>query len=293
MGDPSRQAALGYWLASVLAAPLLLGYWGRHIKPLNKRFTLEDLIRIHANRMPRVKPVVNCDPREDKDPDGPWAPAWTEWEWVEKHKISIDQMLDMDAPSKPLRTALLAQLRLKNPAGQQRTTRCVQGAMLICLERIVNGRQAGNDTLDRMAETFEPFYLKDYRKLQHEGPLPCDDIIKECWSQIAPDSPMGRIIAEAVRRHYFSSTQVTWMVEKARDESGVIESSAFLWLRPTCRPLWLTIHQIGLEVSNVEACAVASHYKFEQEEGHAIKTPYLRSAVFGLNDILGLHPEKK
>ena len=107
LGDPSRQAALGYWLASALTAPLLLGYWGRRIKLLNKRFTLEDLIRIHAQRMPRVKPVVNCDPREDKDPDGPWAPAWTQWEWVEKHKIPIEQMFDMDAPPKTLRTALM------------------------------------------------------------------------------------------------------------------------------------------------------------------------------------------
>ena len=284
--DTAKQAAFGAWLVALAAAPLTLGYLARGARALKKDLTLQSLLAFHAERVPRVRVVLNCDPRKDKDPKGPWAPPMRRWDWAKEHKIPIGEAFDLDNPPKPLRKALVDQLNLVNLAGVERAQRCVQATMLVCLERIVNGRKAGNDLIDALASSFEEHKLRSYRKLQKKGELPCDAIITTRWTERLAEAPVKAVLREARERHQFASTQVVWLLEQARHYSGVLEPSALLWLKPTCRVLWLAVHQIGLEVAHVEACAIASHYKFEEEEGHAVKAPYLRSAVFGLNEAL-------
>ena len=284
--DTARQAAFGAWLVAAVAAPLTLGYLGRGARRFKKVLTLESLLAFHAERVPRVRVILNCDPRKDKDPKGPWAPTMRRWDWAKEHNIPVGQTFDLDNPPKPLRDALVDQLNLVNPAGVERAQRCVQAVMLVCLERIVHGRKAGNDLIDELATSFEGHKLRHYRKLQKTGLLPNDEIISTRWTERIAEEPVKAVLREARERHHFASTQVVWLIKQARKHSGVMEPSALLWIKPTCRPLWLAIHQVGLEVAWAEACATASHYKFEEEEGHAVKEPYLRSAIFGLNEVL-------
>ena len=293
--DTTRQAAMGYWfVAASVSLPLVI-WLGRSGKPYKNLYGLESLVRIHALKTPRVQPVMNCDPRKDTSVDGPWARALTQWEWMDRlDGIDMNSMktpMDIDNPPRVVQDALIDQIRLVNPAGSERAGVCAKGVMLVCLERIVNGRKAGNLMIDQLASCFSECTLEDYVKLRVGGELPCQKVIDEHWSKISPSSPMGEVIVEAVEKHAYASTQTVWMVNRARQETGVLEPAALLWLRPCCRPLWLAVHQIGLEVANVEACAVASHYKHEEEEGRAMEEPCLSSAIFGLNDILGLYPK--
>lgn len=287
----SAQAAFFLWLIAALTAPYTVGWLGRKAKPLRTVLDFEKLIQIHAKRTPRVRVVLSCDPREDEDPDGPWAPTLTRYDWAVKHKVDVGPRMDLLEPPPQVRRAFLDQLNLVNPAGddggRSRALLCVRAVRAVCISRILEGRKAGNDVVDKFADSFASTTLDDYRKIQHgEMPLPCEDLINSEWDKLKDRDDVKEILADTAKRHGWISTRTVWLLDLARETTGVLEPSALLWLRPSCRVLWLALNQLGLNVAHVEACAVASHYQYEREIKKAATTPYLACAVFGLNEAL-------
>lgn len=62
--------------------------------------------------------------------------------------------------------------------------------------------------------------------------------------------------------------------------------SAFLWLRPTDRTLWYSLHPIGGRKPWVEGAAAWNHYFAEQDLGRGIATPVIEGASDSLESEL-------
>jgi intracellular multiplication protein IcmP len=69
------------------------------------------------------------------------------------------------------------------------------------------------------------------------------------------------------------------LIEWARDESRILPSSEFLWLKGYSRNLWYALNNLGRENCHVEAAGAMAHYKAEKAEGVAITFPLLQSAL--------------
>ena len=274
-------AALGVWLALLPLAPFLLGKLTPVPKTFDRVLDLEQLIQVHAKHTLRVHPILNCDPREDKDPDGPWSLAPTHEHWATRYDLDLKAEV---FPQAQIEAILTTQLNLANPAGPNRALLCVRAVQVVCLARILNGRDAGNELIDKFATVFWKHYLKDYVELMQGGPMPNDEAINTAWAHYSKAGKEWR--AKAAALHAYPSTRTVWLLKAARAQSGVLEPSAFLWLRPTCRVLWAAVHQVGLNCANVEACAVYAQYNAEEQTGKAVKKPHFESVLWGIKQAL-------
>ena len=282
----SEQATLGLWLVAVVL--FLLTVFVSGAPAYKRKFTFDTLIQAHAKRTPRVRPIVHCDPRDDKDPDGPWSPAPTHEHWAKRYGLVLDEPF----PEERLEIVLLGQLKLINNAGPVRAGLCVRAVQSVCIARIVHGRAAGNRLIDTYATAFLPFKMRHYRKT-NRGPyrrffrpcnLPCQNAVEKAWAKTMRDG--ADLLAEARALHHYASTRCVWFLEKARAQSGVLEPSSLLWLRPVCRPLWSAIHQVGLNCANIEACAIAAHYAAENHAEQALNEPHFEAVLWGLRQTL-------
>lgn len=317
LSTQAEQAAFGAWLCVLAIAAVLLPL-APSPKAYRRRMGLEALIRAHARRTPRVRPVLHCDPREDDRVGGPWSPPPTHEEWARSHGLDTAG----EFPRETLEKLLRNQLVLANPAGKRRAVLCARAAQAVCIERILHGRAAGNALIDELATSFDYCTLKHYRLLQKGAPvslfrlrvwqflpfarhsgrpwyrpgswvrmplgayrdLPCERIIHRAWLMARREG--ADLLAEARRRHAFISTRCVWLLAQARERSGVLEPSALLWLRPVCRVLWCSLHQLGLNCANVESAAVAAHYAAEEEAGKALPDLVSDALLWGMRQAL-------
>ena len=289
LGTPGRQAACGAWLlAAALAASALLA--ARPASRWARQLDFETLIRRHARRSPRVLPVLRCDPREDRSLDGPWAMAPTHRQWA--RMTGIDPAAELEAEqAERLTRALEAQLHLRCPAdeGKQpgRAADCVEAVESVCLLRILGKREAGNAAIDALATPWGRIDMAAQRAIQMgRAPLPNLRAIRRLSKKTRALKGADALLAEIRKGHHYPSTRAMALIERARAAGGVLEPSAFLWLRPACRPLWMAVQQLGMNLANIEAAAIAAHYAAELDAGQAIPEPQLASAIWGINEAL-------
>lgn len=82
---------------------------------------------------------------------------------------------------------------------------------------------------------------------------------------------LGQSIRQSVSKH--DAWLYVWMCEllrKARQQGGSTPPNEFIWLRPTNRPLWYALNDLGGDTNSFEAVSVHAHYLCEQSLGRPI-----------------------
>lgn len=99
----------------------------------------------------------------------------------------------------------------------------------------------------------------------------------------------NRYVQRCLKQHGFDITVLMGLLQTARDRSGKLPASEFLWLRPINRRLWMALSQVGGDTGEVEAHGPWAHYSIEKKYGKAIGTPVIE----GASDALELHLSKE
>lgn len=79
-----------------------------------------------------------------------------------------------------------------------------------------------------------------------------------------------RIIAEInnlLLKHCYINVLILAFLDKARNKSGKLVTSEFIWLKPSDRTLFYALNSLGRETSWVESIAVINHYEVEKNIG--------------------------
>ncbi len=138
-------------------------------------------------------------------------------------------------------------------------------------------RQKGRDLLDQLSRTYEEEDLKC--KTPHKADL-------EGALDLATAVENNADVKEIITSHAFESTVFIALLVAARLKAGKVPPSSFLWLRPTDRTLWYSLHPIGGRKPWSEGAAAWGHYYAEMDMGRAIGTPIVEPATDSLESEL-------
>jgi len=89
-------------------------------------------------------------------------------------------------------------------------------------------------------------------------------------------------IQDLIARHQFKTTLLFAMLQTARESSGVLPSSNFLWMKPLARHTWYVLNNVGRKVAWSDVCAVFGHFNAEVLYGKKIEKPFIDKSVEGL-----------
>lgn len=94
-----------------------------------------------------------------------------------------------------------------------------------------------------------------------------------------------KVVTKIVSKHAYVTTVMVALLASARD-AGVVASAEFIWLKPTHRLWWYMFNTLGRRVSFIECAGVFGHYVSEKAYNKPIHRPYVKNAVFGLEEYL-------
>ncbi len=154
-------------------------------------------------------------------------------------------------------------------------------ALAACFMLYATGRKAdGKKWIDRMNLTFtERSPIQPNKTVDASGAL---DIINDITKENGGD----RAVRRTIQLHgNFSNVLMMALLVLAR-KKAMLPPSQFLWLRPTDRPLWYALHQMGGRMPWAEAAAPWSHYYAVERLGSPISTPHINEAIEGLQKAL-------
>jgi hypothetical protein len=298
------------------ACMLLLGGWiyfrwdvSRKYSRIMDRDTLENE---HAQVFPRIQPTAYRSKSVAEEPldEGDWARAQSPLLFALQNELLVNRDGDTYEEGRPFITE--DGLSNSRRPGEQERYKPLRGAMakvrdqgvLLHYERTksvflkqmptlfrspdklesyrlgltgalmayANGdREVGLSMFDQMASSFS----EDKKQVDISG-------AKELVDQYKETEPVQRV----TKIHgSYESVWLMGLLKQAR-EMGVVATSEFLWLRPTDRVLWYSLHQVGGRCAWTEAALPWSHYHSERLLEHSIFEPQLEPALQGFKKTL-------
>lgn len=154
-------------------------------------------------------------------------------------------------------------------------------ALAACFMLYATGQKSeGRKWLDRMNLSFvERFPVNPDAVVDSTGAM---DVIEKITNKTSGD----RSVLRTIRLHgNYSNVLMMALLVLAR-KKAMLPPSQFLWLRPTDRPLWYALHQMGGRMPWVESAAPWSHFYAVERLGSPISTPHVAEAVEGLHRAL-------
>lgn len=136
-------------------------------------------------------------------------------------------------------------------------------------------RQRGRDLLDQLSRT----YVEGIEGTSHKADL-------SGVSDLLGEVEHHEYVRDVVEKHGYESTVFIALLVAAREKAGKVPPSSFLWLRPTDRTLWYTLHAIGGRKPWAEGAAGWNHYYAEKELEKSIGTPVIQGATDSLESEL-------
>lgn len=261
--------------------------WRTDVRRAYRRtFDLERLIKHLVAERPFLRPIAEVDPTRLDPQKGPWRVKHTYITFATHYGLLLDGHghTMKNAPKKFLAagfdtkratqvfTGLLGPkwngLETLSP-----TEQAMFGilAALIARQRkraiAANDAIAGSFTAKRSTGECTGIDLKPGIALAHEF-------------QNLPE------ILVLIRLHAYVLPLFMSLKQSAMQRSGRYGTGQYLWLRPIDRQLYLTIHQTGMEVANIETASVYCHWRTETLGRIPSQKPIVTPAVMALRDAL-------
>jgi hypothetical protein len=88
-----------------------------------------------------------------------------------------------------------------------------------------------------------------------------------------------KLLEELAGRHAYVATVTLAVIERAKIESGILQSSDFLWTRAIDQKLWQMINGYGRPRQFASVVGIFAHFEFEKRHGISIETKFDKTAV--------------
>tara|TARA_B100000446_G_scaffold186076_1_gene211481 strand:- start:2218 stop:3510 length:1293 start_codon:yes stop_codon:yes gene_type:complete len=307
-GWETFEQILGLWgyVIRIVLVPALLIVAGINFKlPINyyyrRSLNLRQLAEQNAELFPCTKPSLGKDLHRQNPYDGPWRIADDYIDFasfnglllykgrpIENTKVK-DRSLSIKKKRKLFphhnyvtldkeKTDQLFINQLGRPWRGVGGLDSLERALVTALMALTAGgeyRQRGRDLLDQISRT----YIEGSAGIPHKADLTgVSDLLGEVEHH--------EYVRDVVEKHGYESTVFIALLVSAREKAGKVPPSSFLWLRPTNRTLWYTLHPIGGRKPWVEGAAGWCHYFAEKELEKSIGTPIVQGATDSLESEL-------
>jgi hypothetical protein len=87
------------------------------------------------------------------------------------------------------------------------------------------------------------------------------------------------LLDELAGNHAYVATVTLAVIERAKIESGILQSSDFLWTRGVDRQLWQMINGYGRPRQFASVVGIFAHFEFEKRHGLSAETKFAASTV--------------
>lgn len=129
--------------------------------------------------------------------------------------------------------------------------------------------------------------------------IPADDVASEERAMSAPVEPVSgpvqaaqlhfdaeslALIDDAASRHAYTATVSIALIQKAKETSGILPSTDFLWARSKDLHFWHLINAYGRPRQKKEVVGAFAHFDLERKRGEPVPETYFDLAEFGVRD---------
>jgi hypothetical protein len=87
------------------------------------------------------------------------------------------------------------------------------------------------------------------------------------------------LLEELAGKHAYVATVTLAVIERAKIESGILQSSDFLWTRGVDRQLWQMINGYGRPRQFASVVGIFAHFELEKRHGLSVETKFAASTV--------------
>lgn len=298
---------------SVVLIPLLLWRGINNLmfakdKAFKRHLTLQDLAKIHAQREPRMKPIIKADLLNTDHRFGPWATSLNPLPFLIKTKCIYDEPMEEHKQLKLPRFATLSEVdamnnlnkyyghllvnvskvrhvfeaqlgkpvKLRNGIIDINALPTIERTMAIIFLAALTGKKSFRDRIDALLDQFGDSFEEGLNGEPHKIDLTGVD---QLGKDILSEYDVKHHLMVASKQHAYWTTFFTYLYTQAYEIYGNMISRDFAFLKPVNRRLYLLCNQVGLEQARVEARAIREHYEMEMRSKYALLKPQLHTCV--------------
>jgi len=243
---------------------IILGVWAYRLyhKPTYARkLDTQWLKKSESSLWPEIIPPLMHDILSEDPKKGKWAVSRSPVDFLEHFKLVTS---NGDLKEDKARTILTKQLGA--PFKGLRSLSKYELALFGCFaSAIMKDKDESNLALSLINQSY------DGKGIDHAP-----------GAKLAKKYLKDPLIQDLISRHHFKSTLLYAMLQRARESSGVLPSSNFLWLKPLSRHTWYILNNVGRKVAWSDACAVFGHFNAEVLYQKKIEKPFIDKSVEGL-----------
>lgn len=271
-----------------------------------RKLNFESLIRVQAAVYPRMRPVVHLQGRMTREQRGNfWWPN-TPWEWAVRCGVIAD--LDDKRAVEASFNAGLATQHFGAQLGRAGAALPFHVQILVAAfaARIMDRKKDAAAILDDAAAGFGPprsAWNRAWRGLRGttyddwptKGPWEIrltarvEKLMDGILSAIAdPQNERGRKVAAILAQSHFVPPKLIRLLMAAQN-TGIISSSDFIWLKAIDRTLFYALNDVGRQVACVEAAGIRAHVLAEDAHRKAggtsaaiLQAPHVEASVTAL-----------
>jgi intracellular multiplication protein IcmP len=236
----------------------------------NEIESMKTLSEKMAPFFPAIQVIQSLDLVNEDIRTGPWAMALTPVEFGKRYKLFSRE----PETGRVLVDTLVARMVFSKQLG--RVWRGVEdlrphekGLFAAFISFTNYDRKAGDELLEQMAGSATILNVKK-GLIDYTG---VDELIKKHLS-----SP---VVQSILKKHGFVYTIFAGLLKAAR-ETGIVQNSLYLWIKPIDRELWYVLNNIGRRAVFSETAGVHAHFLAEESVGFAVRSPIVDSAVSAL-----------
>ncbi len=234
-----------------------------------KSYSMKSLSKCEVENWPQIAPVLGLDlVKQDLD-KGPWAMANLPLDYCKANNLI--EMAEKDGQKiwtvkKPEASRQFVLQAGQLWPGLDKLPIHLQALCVIFMARADHKRDLADKLIIQIASS------AGTGKLNFTG-------VKEALEQFKN----ARLIQWLERRHAFTTTLMTTMLEVARSD-GVLASSEFIWLKPVDRRMWYVLNTVGRQTAVIEVAGAYAHWLAEKKLQRSMKTPMVKAAVLALEE---------
>lgn len=263
-----------FLLAIFLIACAAFTFKYRKVESFERRFTLTGRKKHNNLALYQATKWRNASVSANFDAAGRnrnIKPALNPYDWLKVNDVAYEKgRLDNEAIE-----AVLSEQLGDTWSGLENASLWVQAVVVLCTLHL----------------TKHEFAFEERSKIAHSwrGKMDGTRVTKALVEEYLRDDSITGEIEYATRHHAYEYTVVIAMLGKAREASGVLPSSDFLWVRMQDRRLWYVINNVGRQVYNLEAIAPFAHYFCEIINEKPMVEPQLDGIAHNIEEYLKSH----
>ena len=250
-------------------------YKGHASLRFNKAYDMKKLAKQEQANYPQIAPVVKEDLVAADISKGPWAMATNPMPFGKQHKLlKVEVVADTKAIWRAEgvhkatvikdKTTRLFYHQMGSPwQGSTKLPPHTKALFAIFAARVEHDLKTATKFLEQLSAS----YAKG--KLDYTG---IDELLKKYIN--------SKAVIRCTQKHAYVLTVMASMIELARMD-GVCASADFLWLKPTDRPLWYMLNNVGRQTAFTEVAGPFAHWKAEKEMARPLNVPVVSTATAG------------